>query len=135
MQHECIPQAILGQDVICQAKSGMGKTAVFVLSTLQQITPVDGEVAVLVVCHARELADQIAKEFKRFSKYLGSTVKTQVFFGGLPIEQDKKTLATVQPVCFPSRGAPILKSTSTSLWAHLAACWRSSSPATSSWAS
>ncbi|KAK8568527.1 hypothetical protein V6N13_106436 [Hibiscus sabdariffa] len=35
VQHECIPQAILGMDVICQAKSGMGKTAVFVLSTLQ----------------------------------------------------------------------------------------------------
>jgi len=37
VQHECIPQAILGMDVICQAKSGMGKTAVFVLSLLQQI--------------------------------------------------------------------------------------------------
>jgi ATP-dependent RNA helicase UAP56/SUB2 len=31
-------------DVICQAKSGMGKTAVFVLATLQQIEPVDGQV-------------------------------------------------------------------------------------------
>lgn len=37
VQHECIPQAILGTDVICQAKSGMGKTAVFVLSVLQQL--------------------------------------------------------------------------------------------------
>ena len=37
MQHECIPQAILGMDVICQAKSGMGKTAVFVLSSLHQL--------------------------------------------------------------------------------------------------
>lgn len=44
MQHECIPQAILGMDVICQAKSGMGKTAVFVLATLQQLDPKDGEV-------------------------------------------------------------------------------------------
>lgn len=35
VQHECIPQAVLGTDVLCQAKSGMGKTAVFVLSTLQ----------------------------------------------------------------------------------------------------
>jgi superfamily II DNA/RNA helicase len=26
VQQECIPQAILGVDVICQAKSGMGKT-------------------------------------------------------------------------------------------------------------
>merc|ERR1711896_93855 len=37
VQHQCIPQAILGMDVICQAKSGMGKTAVFVLTTLQQL--------------------------------------------------------------------------------------------------
>lgn len=44
MQHECIPQAILGMDIVCQAKSGMGKTAVFVLATLQQLEPVDGEV-------------------------------------------------------------------------------------------
>ena len=31
-------------DILCQAKSGMGKTAVFVLATLQQIEMVDGEV-------------------------------------------------------------------------------------------
>jgi hypothetical protein len=59
VQHECIPQAILGMDVICQAKSGMGKTAVFVLSTLQQIDPVAGQVAALVLCHTRELAYQV----------------------------------------------------------------------------
>lgn len=47
MQHECIPQAILGMDILCQAKSGMGKTAVFVLATLQQIEPVDGQVSFL----------------------------------------------------------------------------------------
>jgi len=45
VQHECIPQAILGMDILCQAKSGMGKTAVFVLATLQQIEPVDGQVS------------------------------------------------------------------------------------------
>ena len=37
VQQECIPQAILGMDVLCQAKSGMGKTAVFVLACLQQV--------------------------------------------------------------------------------------------------
>lgn len=58
VQHECIPQAILGQDVICQAKSGMGKTAVFVISVLQQLEPVDGQVSALVLCHTRELAFQ-----------------------------------------------------------------------------
>lgn len=53
VQDECIPQAILGMDVICQAKSGMGKTAVFVIATLQQLEPQDGQVSVLVMCHAR----------------------------------------------------------------------------------
>lgn len=48
VQHECIPQAILGMDILCQAKSGMGKTAVFVLATLQQIEPVDGQVRYLL---------------------------------------------------------------------------------------
>ena len=44
VQHECIPQAIMSLDILCQAKSGMGKTAVFVLATLQQLEPVDGQV-------------------------------------------------------------------------------------------
>lgn len=68
-------------DIICQAKSGMGKTAVFVLTTLNQLTPVDGETSVVVLCHTRELAFQIGKEYERFSKYLPG-VKTMVLYGG-----------------------------------------------------
>ncbi|CAG7891472.1 unnamed protein product [Brassica rapa] len=82
VQHECIPQAILGMDVICQAKSGMGKTAVFVLSTLQQIEPAPGQVSALILCHTRELAYQICNEFVRFSTYLPDT-KVSVFYGGV----------------------------------------------------
>jgi ATP-dependent RNA helicase UAP56/SUB2 len=59
VQHECIPHAILGMDVLCQAKSGMGKTAVFVLSILQQLDPKPGEVSAIVLCHTRELAFQV----------------------------------------------------------------------------
>jgi len=59
VQHQCIPQAILGMDVLCQAKSGMGKTAVFVLSVLQQLEPVPGQVAAVIICHTRELAFQV----------------------------------------------------------------------------
>uniref|UniRef100_S4RXJ6 RNA helicase n=1 Tax=Petromyzon marinus TaxID=7757 RepID=S4RXJ6_PETMA len=91
VQHECIPQAILGMDVLCQAKSGMGKTAVFVLATLQQLEPTDGQVSVLVMCHTRELAFQISKEYERFSKYM-PTVKVAVFFGGLSIKKDEEVL-------------------------------------------
>ena len=70
VQHECIPQAVLGMDILCQAKSGMGKTAVFVLATMQQLETVEGQVSVLVMCHTRELAFQISKEYERFSKYM-----------------------------------------------------------------
>ena len=62
-----------GMDVICQAKSGMGKTAVFVLTTLQQLEVPEGPISgpsVLVMCHTRELAFQISKEYQRFSKYM-----------------------------------------------------------------
>lgn len=96
VQHECIPQANLGMDVLCQAKSGMGKTAVFVLSTLQQLDPVDGQTSVLVICHTRELAFQIAKEFERFKKYM-KTVKLGVFFGGMPILADKDVIKKAYP--------------------------------------
>ncbi|XP_065916782.1 spliceosome RNA helicase DDX39B-like [Dysidea avara] len=91
VQHECIPQSILGMDVICQAKSGMGKTAVFVLATLQQLEPTDGTVSVLVLCHTRELAFQIYKEYERFSKYFEG-IRTSVFFGGINIKKDQTTL-------------------------------------------
>ena len=43
------------------------------------------------MCHTRELAFQISKEYQRFSKYYPTT-KVSVFFGGLPIAKDEATL-------------------------------------------
>merc|ERR1712193_426942 len=91
VQHECIPQAVLSMDILCQAKSGMGKTAVFVLATLQQLEPVEGQVSVLVLCHTRELAFRISKEYERFAKYM-SNLRTAVFFGGVSIKKDEEAL-------------------------------------------
>jgi ATP-dependent RNA helicase UAP56/SUB2 len=82
---------MLGGDIICQAKSGLGKTAVFVLTTLQQVEPVAGECSVLVMCHTRELAFQIRNEYNRFSKYMPD-IKTGVFYGGTPIQKDAELL-------------------------------------------
>lgn len=65
VQHQCIPSATMGSDVLCQAKSGMGKTAVFVLSILQQIkvesdeTTKIAKVGALIMAHTRELAFQV----------------------------------------------------------------------------
>jgi len=96
VQHECIPQAILGMDVICQAKSGMGKTAVFVLAVLQQLEPVPGEVGALILCHTRELAYQICHEFDRFAAYLPG-VNVMVIFGGVNIKQQREQLKEKPP--------------------------------------
>lgn len=91
VQHECIPHSLLGMDVICQAKSGMGKTAVFVLATLQQVKTDKSEIGVVVLCHTRELAFQIKREYDRFTKYM-SDVRTAVFFGGTPIRENRALL-------------------------------------------
>jgi len=117
VQHECIPQAVLGMDVLCQAKSGMGKTAVFVLATLQQIEPVDGQVSVLVMCHTRELAFQISKEYERFSKFM-TNIKVGVFFGGMAIAKDEQVLKNNCPhivVGTPGRILALVKSKKLSL--------------------
>ena len=95
VQSECIPQAIMGVDILCQAKSGMGKTCVFVLSTLQQLDTSLNKVMVLVLCHTRELAFQISKEYERFSKYMELSVA--VFFGGIPQRIDEQVLSVNKP--------------------------------------
>src|ERR1700734_3225557 len=91
VQQECIPQAVLGMDVLCQAKSGHGKTAVFALATLQQLEPVDGEVSVLVMGPPRELAYQIKNEYGCSTKYMPD-VRTSVFYGGTPVAKDIEIL-------------------------------------------
>ena len=95
VQHECIPQAILGMDVICQAKSGMGKTAVFVLTTLQQLDLTQsGDVLVICLCHTRELAFQIQNEYDRFSKYMPEVRDTD--------RQRQKEIANANALVSPS---------------------------------
>ncbi|KAL7667714.1 hypothetical protein ACOME3_010482 [Neoechinorhynchus agilis] len=117
VQHECIPQAILGMDIICQAKSGMGKTAVFVLATLQQIDTDTDQVSVLVMCHTRELAFQISREYQRFSRYLPE-VRVAVFFGGISARRDEDKLRKDKPhvvVGTPGRILHLIRTDSLSL--------------------
>lgn len=84
---------MLGLDILCQAKAGMGKTAVFVLTTLNRLAEM-GEVSegsCIVLAHTRELAFQIAKEFERFSTSL--SFKTFVIIGG---EQQREQIEKLQ---------------------------------------
>merc|ERR1712127_1118647 len=77
----------------------------------QQLEPVDGQVSVLVMCHTRELAFQISKEYERFCKYMPS-VKVGVFFGGVGIKQQKAELKEKPPsiiVATPGRCKALAK--------------------------
>ena len=82
VQQQCLPNSLLGFDILCQAKAGMGKTAVFILTILNRFLEgnIKGEGAVLVLTHTRELAFQISKEFVNFSQ--GLDIKTLLIIGG-----------------------------------------------------
>ncbi|CDW83888.1 atp-dependent rna helicase sub2 [Stylonychia lemnae] len=86
-----------GVDIICQAKSGMGKTAVFVLTTLHQLHPQPKPICILVLCHTRELAFQIKKEYDRFLQHFGDSVTCNVIYGGQPIQDHIKILTEKPP--------------------------------------
>ena len=81
----------MGVDILCQAVSGMGKTAVFVLSVLHCLGDNPEGCNALILCHTRELAYQIKGEFIRLSKFM-TTIRTEVILGGEPIEKQKKLL-------------------------------------------
>lgn len=75
------------------------------------------QVSVLVMCHTRELAFQISKEYERFSKYM-PTVKAAVFFGGLAIKKDEEVLKKNCPhivVGTPGRILALIRNKSLSL--------------------
>ena len=96
VQHESILQAISGTDVICQASSGMGETAVLVLACLQRIYAAEKAVKVLIMCYTRELAHQIKQEFDHFAKYF-QDVKIGAVYESTPIAKDRNMLKNSCP--------------------------------------
>jgi ATP-dependent RNA helicase UAP56/SUB2 len=96
VQQECLPKALIGSDVLTQAKSGMGKTAIFVLSVLNRMDAKPDPITALIIAHTRELAYQIKNEFVRFSKYMPD-IKTEVIYGGESIPEQEKMLKTNPP--------------------------------------
>ena len=108
---------MIGVDILTQAKSGMGKTAIFVLAVLNQLEAKPEPMSCLVLGHTRELAYQIKKEFNRFTKYM-PTVKTEVIYGGEPIKKQKDMLQSDPPhiiVATPGRLLALIKQKSLKL--------------------
>ncbi len=68
IQAASLPLALLGKDLIAQAKTGSGKTAAFALALLANLNPRRFAVQSLVLCPTRELAEQVTQEVRRLAR-------------------------------------------------------------------
>ena len=91
VQAESLPAILEGKDLIVQAKTGSGKTAAFGLGLLNGINPRFFGVQALILCPTRELADQVAKELRRFARCIPN-IKSLVLCGGKPLRRQIDSL-------------------------------------------
>lgn len=97
IQTQAIPAATEGRDLIGQAQTGTGKTAAFGLPLLERIDPEVKKVQALVLLPTRELAMQVAEEFRRFAKFMHG-VKILAVYGGQEMGKQIRALHGVNVV-------------------------------------
>jgi len=91
IQAKAIPIILNGKDVIGQAQTGTGKTAAFGIPLLQSIDPKEKNLQGLVLCPTRELAIQVAEEFRKLGKYMRG-IKVLPVYGGQEITKQIRSL-------------------------------------------
>ena len=113
IQGEAIPHALKRKDILGIAQTGTGKTAAFLLPTMDRImdTPNDGKVKALIVVPTRELAIQIDQAAQGFAYYTGIT-SLAIYGGGTGKEFAQEKTALTQ-------GADIIIVTPGRMLSHL----------------
>jgi len=86
IQQRAIRPVLDGRDTIGQAQSGTGKTATFVIGSLQRIDFGHAKCQCLILAPTRELANQIHKVVLALGDYL--KVKAHVCIGGTSVRDD-----------------------------------------------
>lgn len=84
IQAASLPPALLGKDLIAQAKTGSGKTAAFALALLANLNPRRFAIQAMVLCPTRELADQVTTEIRRLAR-AEENVKVVTLCGGVAL--------------------------------------------------
>lgn len=84
IQAASLPVALLGKDLIAQAKTGSGKTAAFALALLANLNPRRFAVQAMVLCPTRELADQVTTEIRRLAR-AEENIKVVTLCGGVAL--------------------------------------------------
>ncbi|MGH3959612.1 DEAD/DEAH box helicase [Mycobacterium sp.] len=100
IQELTLPLGLAGDDVIGQARTGMGKTFAFGVPLLQRITsgepPLSGIPRALVVVPTRELCLQVSGDLATAAKYLtaddGRRLSVVSIYGGRPYEPQIEAL-------------------------------------------
>jgi ATP-dependent RNA helicase DDX6/DHH1 len=85
IQEEAIPLALAGRDILARAKNGTGKTAAFVIPTLEKITNTP-KIQALILVPTRELALQTSQVCKTLGKHLN--IQVMVTTGGTTLKDD-----------------------------------------------
>ncbi|KAI5648831.1 hypothetical protein M9H77_34836 [Catharanthus roseus] len=80
IQRHCIPRILAGQDVLGIAQTGSGKTATFALPILHRLAEDPYGVFALVLTPTRELACQLAEQFRALGSSLN--LRCAVVLGG-----------------------------------------------------
>jgi len=89
IQDKSIPMIMEGKDIVGLANTGTGKTAAFLIPLIDKHLK-DKSQKVLIVTPTRELAEQINKEFMKFTK--GMRIGTSLCIGGTSIFRQVKEL-------------------------------------------
>jgi len=105
IQTQAIPTLLKGRDLLGIAQTGTGKTAAFMLPSIDRLTrsdkrPQRGTCRMLVLAPTRELASQIAESARAYSRFSHMSVAT--VFGGTSVGKNRQDL---------SRGVDILVAT------------------------
>jgi ATP-dependent RNA helicase RhlE len=105
IQEQAIPVLLQGRDLLGIAQTGTGKTAAFMLPSIDRLTQSDKRpqprtCRMLVLAPTRELASQIAESARAYSRFSHMSVAT--VFGGTSINKNRQDL---------SRGVDVLVAT------------------------
>ncbi|KAG5341340.1 DExD/H-box ATP-dependent RNA helicase dhh1 [Termitomyces sp. Mn162] len=86
IQEEAIPIALTKRDILARAKNGTGKTAAFVIPSLQQVDVTKNKIQALLLVPTRELALQTSQVCKTLGKHMN--LQVMVTTGGTTLKDD-----------------------------------------------
>ena len=84
IQMQALPPLLKNRDILAQARTGSGKTAVFAIGLLNKLNIQSYFTQAIVVCPTRELSNQVAIEIRKLASTIANT-RVVILCGGKPM--------------------------------------------------